>query len=784
MALVANPNLRLVDDEPSQMEGEDISVEIAEDGPKQDIDEHGNIMSIELPDGSITFSLDGSPIEKAENNRKTGWFDNLVDEIDAADLSMIAHNLMKGVQDDLDSRKEWIEDRAQGIKLLGLKVEIPGLAGAADGAPVEGMSRVRHPLLLEAVLRFQANARSELLPTDGPVKIREDNNNANLQSDQLANDLENDLNHYLTSTAKEYYPDTDRMLLMLGFGGTAFKKVYFCPLRNRPVSESIDADDLIVNNSATDLSNAKRITHRIYMRASTVKRMQILGVYKDIDLSDPKMIKWDAAQREKMAQQGISSESFNPEDRDREIYECYCELDIKGFEHRRKGKETGLEIPYRVTIDASTHEILSVVRNYDEDTKDLPEARSNFVKYTFVPGMGFYDLGLLHILGNTTNALTAAWREMLDAGMYANFPGFLYADTGARQNTNIFRVPPGGGALVKTGGMPINQAVMPLPYKDVGGGLMALVENINQTGMRVGGTAEQAVGEGKQDAPVGTTIALIDQATKVLNSVHKRMHSAQAEEFEMLVKCFRENPDSFWQANKRPARKWDEETFLRALDQVDLVPQADPNTASQTQRLMKVVALKQIQAQNPSMYDPIAIDTAALQAVGWSNPEQFMIPASAQGSPPPEMQKAMAELQIKKQDADTKQQLAQGKIALDQARVQLDMAKAQQDSQQGGLVGPQEKTDHEKRVDGIDLIIKEKLADAKMMDTKIKAAGLAASMKKDAADNAMEQAEMVAKERIQMIDLAQNLAVHPESEQVTRNLLGNIVPAITRTQPQ
>ena len=780
MALVANPNLRLVDQDP--LDAEDMTVEIAEDGPKQDVDQHGNIMSIELPDGSITFSLDGSPIEKAEG-RQTKWFDNLVEEIDQAELSMIAHNLMKGVQDDLDSRKEWIEDRAQGIKLLGLKIEIPGLAGAADGAPVEGMSRVRHPLLLEAVLRFQANARSELLPTDGPVKIREDNNNANLQSDQLANDLENDLNHYLTSTAKEYYPDTDRMLLMLGFGGTAFKKVYYCPLRNRPVSESIDADDLIVNNSATDLSNAKRITHRIYMKSSTVKRMQILGVYRDIDLSDPKMIKWDAAQREKMAQQGIASESYNPSDRDREIYEIYCELDIKGFEHTKRGKQTGLDIPYRVTIDASTHEILSIVRNYDEDTKDLPEARSNFVKYTFVPGMGFYDLGLLHILGNTTNALTAAWREMLDAGMYANFPGFLYADTGARQNTNIFRVPPGGGALVKTGGMPISQAVMPLPYKDVGAGLMSLVENINQTGMRVGGTAEQAVGEGKQDAPVGTTIALIDQATKVLNSVHKRMHAAQSEEFALLVRCFRENPDSFWQQNKRPARKWDEETFLRALDQVDLVPQADPNTASQTQRLMKVVALKQIQAQNPSMYDPIAIDTAALQAVGWSNPEQFMIPASAQGTPPPEMQQKMAELQIKKQDSDTKAKLAQGKMGLDQAKIQLDMAKMQQDSQQGGLVGPQEKTDHEKQVDGIDLIIKEKLADAKLMDSKLKAASLGAEMKRDQFDGQIKREDMLTKERIQMVDLAQNIAVHPESEQIVRNLLGNVIPAITSVKP-
>jgi hypothetical protein len=775
MALVAPQNLRLADPEPTPFEGEDIAIEVTEDGPKQDIDEHGNIMSIELPDGSITFSLDGSPIEKAAD-RKTGWFDNLVDEIDQMELSRIAHDLMKGVEDDLQSRKEWIEDRAQGIKLLGLKVEIPGLAGAADGAPVEGMSRVRHPLLLEAVLRFQANARAELLPTDGPVKIREDNNNSDLSSDQLANDLENDLNHYLTATAKEYYPDTDRMLLMLGFGGTAFKKVYFCPLRNRPVSETVDADDLIVNNSATDLSNAKRITHRIYMRPSVVKRMQILGVYRDIDLSDPKMIKWDAAQREKMAQQGISAENFNADDRDREIYEIYCELDIRGFEHRRKGKETGLEIPYRVTIDASTKEILSIVRNYDEDTKDLPEARPNFVKYTFVPGMGFYDLGLLHILGNTTNALTAAWREMLDAGMYANFPGFLYADTGARQNTNIFRVPPGGGALVKTGGMPINQAVMPLPYKDVGGGLMSLVDNIAQTGMRIGGTAEQAVGEGKQDAPVGTTIALIDQATKVLNSVHKRMHAAQAEEFQLLVQCFRDNPDSFWQSNKRPARKWDEETFLRALDQVDLVPQADPNTASQTQRLMKVVALKQIQAQNPSMYDPIAIDTAALQAVGWSNPEQFMIPASAQGTPPPEMQQKMAELQIKKQDSDTKLMLAKGKVGLDQARVQLDMAKMQQDGMQtGGVVGP---SDHEKKVDAIDLIIKEKLADAKMMDARIKAAGLALTAKKDQFDGRIKEEEMLSKQQVEKMQLAERLSVHPESQGVVYNMMNHVLPTL------
>ena len=757
---------------------EDFEVHIEDDGPKQEVDEHGNIMSIELPDGSLTFSLDGSPLHKAEKPQREGWFDNLVEDISQSELGKISEELIKGIESDLKSRQEWIEDRAQGIKLLGLKVEIPGLAGAADGAPVEGMSRVRHPLLLEAVLRFQANARSELLPTDGPVKIREDNNNATDESDELANDLENDLNHYLTSTAKEYYPDTDRMLLMLGFGGTAFKKVYFCPLRNRPVSESVDADDLIVNNSATDLYNASRITHRIYMRPSVVKRMQILGVYQDVDLSQAKQIKLDAAQREKKSQQGITDGQDNPDDRDREIYECYCELDIEGFQHRRKGKETGLEIPYRVTIDQSSRKILSIVRNYDEDTKDLPEPRQNFVKYTFIPGLGFYDIGLLHILGNTTNALTAAWREMLDAGMYANFPGFLYSDAGARQNTNIFRVPPGGGALIKTGGAPIQDAIMPLPYKDVGAGLMQLVDSMANTGMRVGGTAEQAVGEGRADAPVGTTIALIDQAMKVLNAVHKRMHNSQAEEFDLLVRCFRENPDSFWQKNRKPARQWDEETFLRAVNQVDLVPQADPNTASQSQRMMEVVALKELQAGNPAMYDPIAVDRMALQAIGWSNPEQFMVPPEALNSTPsPEEQAEIAKIQIMKQDSDTKLMLAKAKVTLDGAKLHMDNTKAGLEAHKtfeaGGVVPAD---DHQKQKDAIDLIIKEKLADAKIEETKIKAAQLAQKAENDKILAGLKQEEMLARERIQMIDLAQNIAVHPESDDEVQDFLRGTNP--------
>lgn len=747
------PNLRLVDQEEEKPDLGDVTVEFDEGQDKPDVDDNGNILSIEHPDGSITISLDGKPVQSAEQSEKDRqyWFRNLVDDIDDMELNRISEDLMRGIRDDLQSRNDWIEDRAQGIKLLGLKIELPGLQGTPDGAPVEGMSKVRHPLLLEAVLRFQANARGELLPSDGPAKVRNDNNNSTTLDDRLADALEVDMNHYLTSTAKEYYPDTDRMLFMLGFGGTSFKKVYFCPLRNRPVSESVDADDLIVNNSATDLSNAKRITHRIYMKPSTVKRMQILGVYSDVELSTPNQADLDAVQRQKRDQQGTSTSTFNPDDRDREIYECYCELDINGFEHKHKGKVTGLEIPYRVTIDVSSKRILSIVRNYNEDTKELPEARKVFVKYTFVPGMGFYDVGLLHILGNTTNAITAAWRELLDAGMFSNFPGFLMADTGARQNTNIFRVPPGGGALVKTGGMPINQAVMALPYKEPSQALMNLVQNMVETGQRVGGTAEMQVAEGRADAPVGTTLAMIEQAQKLINSVHKRMHSSQSEELALLLDCFRENPESFWQRNRRPKYPWDEKTFMQAVKDYDLVPQADPNTASQMQRLMKVIALKQLQAQNPGLYDPIAIDIEAIQAIGWGNPQQFMAPPDAQGKPPPELQEKIANMQIKKLEADTKAKLADSQVAKNQAEIQKMMQ-----PEVGGGEGLAKAQ--------IDAQLKAQEMDVKAKELEIKAA----DVKLDADNRA---ADRESRERVAMAKIIQDTIQNPEGLAVAAPLI-------------
>lgn len=741
-----SPNLRLVEPPADDMPpGIKVDVDASDGSSDQpEYDDKGNILRIEHPDGSITVSLNGQPVQKAASASQGGWFDNLVEQIDDMELNRISSDLLRGVEDDIQSRQKWIEDRAQGLKLLGLDIEVPNLSGAADGAPVEGMSRVRHPLLLEAVLRFQANARGEMLPTDGPVKIRVDSSNDTVQTDRMADALERDLNHFLTAVAKEYYPDTDKMLFMLGFGGTSFKKVYYCPLRNRPVSESVDANDLIVSNQATDLHNARRVTHRVFLKSSTVKRMQILGVYRDIDLPRADAPKLNAVQEQENNQQGIAVDVGNPEDRDREIYECYCELNIAGFEHKYKGKESGLEVPYRVTIDVSSKQILSIVRNYDEDDQDLPEARQTFVKYSFVPGLGFYDIGLLHILGNTTNAITAAWRELLDAGMFSSFPGFLMADTGARQNTNIFRVPPGGGALVKTGGMPISQAILPLPYKEPSPALMQLVGDMAMTGMRIGGTAEQQVGEGRADAPVGTTLAMIEQASKVLNAVHKRMHTAQAEEFALLVQVFREHPESFWQRNKKPAYPWDEQSFLQALDNYELAPQADPNTASHIQRIMKLAALKQLQAASPSLYDPVAVDQACIQALGFSNPEQFMVPPQQQQQLPPEIQKGIAELNIKKQEADTKALKAQAEVA----KLKADAAKSQMEAL---------------RPDQGPTTVEQAKAQAALMDAETRRQQLKVHGARVALDDDNKIQDRKMQEKLQLLQMARELLVHPEA---------------------
>ena len=664
----------------------------AEGDAEVEVNPKSPYVKVELPDGSVTISFGGQ--QKSEEEGNEDFHENLAMQLDNSTLGQISNELVRLIEQDNESRQELLQQYVMGLDLLGTKIEAPR-SNASDGSTaVEGQATVRHPLLLESIVRFQANARGELLPSGGPVKIRNDGlDSANINAQAEA--LEKDFNHYLTVTASEYYPDTERMFFALGFGGTAFKKVYYCPIRRRPVSEFISIPEIIVSNAETTVSTAQRITHVIKMSPSTLKRLQLVGMYRNVILSSAQPPKNNVVDDKLEQLMGVIPRNIsNTDNQPREIYECYCELDLPGYEHEDDEGPTGLQLPYRVTIDKTSAEILEIRRWWKEDDEQCLR-RQVFVDYIFVPGFGFYGLGLLHLVGNTTMALTAGWRLCIDNGMFANFPGFLYAKQAGRQNTNEFRIPPGGGMPIDTAGGSIQSAVMPLPYRSVDGQFLNLLQLIETSGQRMASTSETNVGEGNSEAPVGTTIALIEQAQKVISAVHKRMHAAQAREFQLLKDLFKECPEAFWENNKYPAYQWTPETLTTALDNINLVPVADPNTPSHAVRIQKAMAIKQLQTQNPTLYDPKKVDERILTMLGIEDAMDLFVPPPPPMPPPPDPAMVMAQAKM------------------------------------------------------ID-------SHAKMAEVKVKEAHAVSDAQNDAADRE-------SKERIAMLQLAREIAVHPES---------------------
>jgi len=634
-----------------------VQIEVDLDGKQSEEQNKNNIVRVELPDGSVSINF-----APAANDQEGGDFDdNLALNLAPDVLASVGSELVRLIKQDDESRQEWLQQYVSGLELLGTKIEQPR-SNAADGSTaVEGQSTVRHPLLIESIVRFQSNARGEMLPSTGPVRVRNDGTTT-LLSDVQALALERDFNHYLTVTAPEYYPDTERLFFSLGFCGTAFKKVYYCPIRRRPVSEFVDVKDVIVSNAETSIQSSPRVTHSIRMSASILKRMQLAGIYRDVTLTDVSPGQRNIADQKIDQLQGITPNTASrAEQNDRDIYECYCELDLPGYEHEEDGEATGLRLPYRVTIDKASEQVLEIRRWWkDGDTSYL--RRQVFVDYIFVPGLGFYGLGFLHLLGNTTMALTAALRLCIDNGMFANFPGFLYAKSAGRQLTNEFRVAPGSGVAIDTGGQPIQNMVANLPYRGVDGAFLNLIQMVEQGGQRLGGIADIAVGDANTEAPVGTTIALIEQATKVMSAAHKRMHAAQAREFHLLKELFKECPESFWESNQFPAGTWTPQTLVSALNNANLVPVADPNTPSQTARIQKAMAIKQMQTANPALYDPKAVDTRILTMLGIEDAQTLFAPPAPPQQDPVPMMTAQAKLM------DSQAKIAEVKVrALDAA---------------------------------------------------------------------------------------------------------------------
>lgn len=658
---MGEPEIQVViDDEPGAVEHDPIT----------------DTITTAIPDGGVVIQLNAGL--GAATPEKADFYENLALRIDPLQLNVIANDLLEAIQTDDQSRQEWLNNTTMGMRLLGLEVEqSTGSDVGASSAPVEGMSTVKSPLLLEACLRGWANSVGELLPAAGPVKIEDEkpvsavpagmvghNGGPSLdhaeaakrseERDALADALKSDMNRYLTTIATEYYPDTSSMLLWgVHFSGSGIKKLYRCPMRRRPVSESVPLQDFIVSNATKDLRSCGRITHAIKMRPSVMKRMMHLGAYRDVPLTQPAHDN-NVVDQQIAEIQGILPANTRPEDQPYNLYETQCELDLDEYAPA-DFRGSGIPLPYLVTIDKDSRQILSLRRDWYEDDPQA-ERKRMYVKYTYVPGPGFYGTGLLGILGNSSAAMTAAWREALDAGAFASFPGFMYAKMAGRQLTNEFRVGPGQGIGVELpANVKISDAIMALPYKDATPGLMKMIETITAAAQRLGSTAELPTGEGRADIPVGTMIAMIEQATKVMAATHKGLHTSQSEEFQVLLQLFRENPEDFWRFNRKCATQWDEQKFLKALEDCYLVPVSDPNIPSHMHRVAKNVALGQL-ADSPSfgpMLDKREILERMLRDGLQLNPEGLMLPPQpAQPSPEATAKLAETQAKVKKADAD------------------------------------------------------------------------------------------------------------------------------------
>lgn len=574
---------------------DDIKVIVEDDGETVRTDPITGAIEVDTDDGGVVVHINPqqqSAAEDAADPQK--FYENIASKIGESKRSTIANDLLQAIDVDDRSRSVWLANRAAGMALLGIELKEPQTSAAGDSSgALEGLSTVTNPLLLEACLKGWANAQAELLPASGPCKVEDVGSEDSEQSTQLADALETGVNSYLTDVAKEYYPDTSKMLLWgTYFSGSGFKKVYRDPIKRRPTSISVDPKNLIVSDTAHDLTTCERITHEIPMRRSMLKRLILAKHYLDVTLTQPTPTT-NAVDQKVASIQGTVALPERPEDQPYTIYECQCELDLDEFAPA-KFKGSGIALPYLVTIEKDSQLILAIRRDWKPEDEEC-ERKKMFVRYPYVPGPGFYGTGLLNILGNASAAMTAAWREALDAGMFANFPSGLIAKSATRQNTSDIRVGVGQFTAVDTNGKSIKDVVADLPFHDVTPGLMTLIDKITAQAKEAGGQPDIPVGEGTANIPVGTMIALIEQATKVMSAAHKGMHTAQSEELDILTDLFREDPEAFWRTNKKCRREnWDEKKLISALDTCTLVPRSDPNIPSHIHRVMKAVALIQV----------------------------------------------------------------------------------------------------------------------------------------------------------------------------------------------
>ena len=579
-------------------------------------EENSNVIPMEVPEqeSEATFEVDptdggiivdfseASEMEASEDIAE--WFGDLSETLDEDDLVEISNNVLDNFEADKDSRAEWESMFERGFDLLGLKLE-------QGTEPFEGACTAVHPLLIESAVKFQSKASGELFPSSGPVKAQI-LGKSTPEKELQANRVQSFMNFQLTEQMPEYFDEFERMLFHLPLIGSAFKKLYYDATTKRPHSEFISIDQFYVSYYATDLANADRYTHVIYRSPVELAKDIRAGVYQDIDLPTPSSNNITPFTEKMDTILGLSPSSDN--DPQYVLLEQHCYLNIEDEDEA---------CPYIVTIEQQSKQVLSIRRNYKQD--DLNKEKINhFVHYRFVPGFGFYGLGLIHFLGNLTMSATAAMRSLIDAGQFANLPGGFKAK-GVRMVGDNDPISPGEFKEVEATGIDLSKAIVPLPYKEPSSTLFQMLNFVTAAGQKFADSTEQVISDAASYGPVGTTMALLEASSKFFSAIHKRLHKSQKDEFRILARI-----DYDYLPNEYPydVPYEDRSIFKNDFDgRIDIIPVSDPNIPSNAHRMMMAnMALQMAQQSPPGMFNLEALNRTILNAANMPNVEEILPP--------------------------------------------------------------------------------------------------------------------------------------------------------------
>ena len=586
-------------------------------------------IEIEDPE-SVRLKLEGLEIEIEPDKESEDDFDaNLAEYIDDGTLSSLASDLLSDFDDDISSRKDWMQTYVDGLELLGMKIE-------ERAEPWEGACGVYHPLLSEALVKFQAETIMETFPASGPVKTKIIGKETQ-EKKEAAMRVQDDMNFQLTDKMVEYRPEHERMLWGLGLSGNAFKKVYFDPSLDRQVSLFVPAEDVVVPYGSSNLETADRVSHVMRKTENDLRRLQVAGFYRDIELPEPVDTLDDVEKKiaEKMGFRATSDDRYK-------LIEMQVFLDLEGYEDKNEdGEETGIALPYIVTMDKSSQEVLAIRRNWRPEDK-TKQKRSHFVHYGYVPGFGFYCFGLIHLIGAFAKSGTSIIRQLVDAGTLSNLPGGLKTK-GMRVKGDDTPISPGEFRDVDVASGTIRDNILPLPYKEPSQVLLALMNQIVEEGRRFASAADMKVADMSANSPVGTTLAILERTLKVMSAVQARIHYSMKQEFRLLRDIIRDctPPDYAYEPvdGKRSVKQSD-------YDQVDILPVSDPNASTMAQKVVQYQAVMQMAAQAPQIYDQVELNRQMLEVLGIKNIGK-LIPSAEDFKPKDPVSENMAVMNMK-----------------------------------------------------------------------------------------------------------------------------------------